>query len=43
MPLRRPNFGFEKVKGKVEPVLLLTDDDAMKAYWESGGIAPRIL
>jgi len=30
------------VKGKVVPVLL-TEHHAMKACWECGGIAPRIL
>jgi hypothetical protein len=30
-----------KVKGKV--VSVLTEHHAMKAYWGSGGIAPRIL
>jgi hypothetical protein len=30
-------------KGKVVPVLLLTEHHAMKAYWGSGGIAPLIL
>jgi hypothetical protein len=28
--------------GKIAPVLL-TEDNAPKAYWESGGIAPLIL
>jgi hypothetical protein len=32
-----------KVKGKVVPVLFLSEYHAMKAYWESGGVAPRIL
>jgi hypothetical protein len=32
-----------KVKGKVVPVLLLTEYHAMKAYWESGGIASLII
>jgi hypothetical protein len=34
-----------KVKGKkIFPILLfLTEHHAMKAYWGSGGIAPRIL
>jgi len=32
-----------KGKGKLVPFLLLTEHHAMKAYWESGGIAPRIL
>jgi len=31
-----------KVKSKVIPVLS-TEHHAMKAYWGSGGIAPRIL
>jgi len=30
-------------KGKVVPVLLLTEYHAMKTYWGSGGIAPHIL
>jgi hypothetical protein len=31
-------------KGKVVPTLfILTKHHAMKAYWGSGGIAPRIL
>jgi hypothetical protein len=30
-------------KGKVAPVLFLTEHRAMKAYWGSGGIAPLIL
>jgi len=29
-------------RGKVVPVLLFTEHNAMKAYWGSGGIAPRI-
>jgi hypothetical protein len=32
----------EDVKGKVVPVLFLTEHHAIKAYWGSGGIAPRI-
>jgi hypothetical protein len=32
-----------KVKGKVVPVFLLTEHHSMKAYWRSGGIAPRFL
>jgi len=32
-----------KYQGKVVPVLFLTEHHAMKAYWGSGGIAPRIL
>jgi hypothetical protein len=30
-------------KGKVVPVIFYTEHHAMKAYWGSGGIAPRIL
>jgi hypothetical protein len=30
-------------KGKVAPVLFLTQHHAINAYWGSGGIAPRIL
>jgi hypothetical protein len=30
-------------KGKVVPLLFLTEHHAMKAYWESGSIALRIL
>jgi hypothetical protein len=30
-------------KGKVDPVLFLTEHHAVKAYWGSGGIAPGIL
>jgi hypothetical protein len=34
----------KKVKGKIiAPVLFLTEQHAMKAYWGSEGIAPRIL
>jgi hypothetical protein len=32
-----------KAKGKVVPVLPLTEHHAMKAYWGSGGTAPPIL
>jgi hypothetical protein len=32
-----------KVKGKVVPVLFLTENHAMKAYWGNGDIAPLIL
>jgi hypothetical protein len=32
-----------KVKGKVVPVLLLTELHAMKAYWRRGVLAPFIL
>jgi hypothetical protein len=34
---------FYLEKGKGVPVLFLTEYDAMKAYWVSGGIAPLIL
>jgi hypothetical protein len=30
-------------KGKVDPVLFLTEHHAMKAYWGSGGTVPLIL
>jgi len=33
---------FHQVKVKVKLPLCLTKHHAMKAYWESGGIAPRI-
>jgi hypothetical protein len=33
----------EKGKGKVVPLLFLTDHHAMKACWGSGGISPLIL
>jgi hypothetical protein len=36
-------FYLAKGKGKVVPVLFLTERHSMKAYWGSGGIAPRIL
>jgi hypothetical protein len=43
-PKSNPVLSKVKVKGKVVPVLFrLTDHHAMKAYWESGGIAPRFL
>jgi hypothetical protein len=33
-----------KLKGKgKDPVLFLTEHNAIKAYWENGGIAPLIL
>jgi hypothetical protein len=32
-----------KGKGKVVPMIFLTEHHAMKAYWGSIGIAPRIL
>jgi hypothetical protein len=35
--------GKGKGKGKVVPVLFLTDHHAMKVYWWIGGIAPRII
>jgi hypothetical protein len=34
---------IHKGKGKVVPVLFLTEHHAMKAYWGSGGIVPLIL
>jgi hypothetical protein len=33
----------DKGKGKVVPVLFLTEHQSMEAYWRSGCIAPRIL
>jgi len=36
-------FDVTQSLGKVAPVLLLTEHHAMKAYWESVGIAPLIL
>jgi hypothetical protein len=36
------HFVTVKVKVKVKLSLYLTKYDAMKTYWESGGIAPRI-
>jgi hypothetical protein len=35
--------GYLKVKGKVVPVLILSEHHAIKAYWESGGIVSLIL
>jgi hypothetical protein len=32
-----------KGKGKIVPVLFSTEHQAMKAYWGSGCIAPRLL
>jgi hypothetical protein len=32
-----------KGKGKVDPVLFLTEHHATKSYWDSGGIVPYIL
>jgi hypothetical protein len=37
------NWQYFEGKGKVVPVLFLTKNYAMKAYWGSGGIAPLIL
>jgi hypothetical protein len=37
------HFIFVQVKGKVVPVLSLTERHAMKTYLGSGRIAPRIL
>jgi hypothetical protein len=34
---------LEIVKCKVVPVVFLIEHHAMKAYWGSGGMAPRIL
>jgi hypothetical protein len=31
------------LSGKVVPVLFSTEHHAMKAYWEGGSAAPRIL
>jgi hypothetical protein len=36
-------FYLVKVKGKVVPLLFLTEHHAMKAYSGSGGIAPLVL
>jgi len=36
-------IGVKGKKGKVGPVLLSTEYHAMKAYWGSGSIVPRIL
>jgi hypothetical protein len=33
----------KKAKGKIVPVLSLTEHHAMKAYWGNKGIAPRML
>jgi hypothetical protein len=35
--------GETKLKGKVVPVLPVTEHHAMKAYWGSAGTAPPIL
>jgi hypothetical protein len=35
--------GLDAMKVKVKLFLCLTKHHAMKAYWRSGGIAPRIL
>jgi hypothetical protein len=37
------NWHHAFLKAKVKLRLCLTEYHAMKAYWESGGIAPRIL
>jgi hypothetical protein len=37
------NAASKKLKGKVVPVLPLTEHHAMKAYWGSGGTALPIL
>jgi hypothetical protein len=42
-PDEEPNTILLQGKGKVVLVLFLTEHHAMKAYWESGGIATRIL
>jgi len=34
---------YNKGKGKVVPLLFLSEHHAMKAYWGNGGIAPRVL
>jgi hypothetical protein len=39
----RKTHVYTLVKGKIVPVLLLTEHHAMKVYWGSGGIVPRIL
>jgi hypothetical protein len=39
--LRVRDLGADK--GKVVPVLFLSEHHAMKPYWGSGGITPRIL
>jgi len=44
MPISKSQcYTMVKGKGKVVPVLLLTEHHAMNAYWGSGSIAPRIL
>jgi hypothetical protein len=35
--------GKRQGKGKIVPVLSLSEHHAMKAYWKSGSIAPSIL
>jgi hypothetical protein len=37
------NNNNNKGKGKFVPVPFLTEHQAMKAYWRTGGIAPRII
>jgi hypothetical protein len=36
------SFSMLCSQGKVVPVIFLTEHYAMKAYWNSGGISPRI-
>jgi hypothetical protein len=43
VPVYRKTHTEVKGKGKVVPVLLLTEHHTMKAYWRSGGITPLIL
>jgi hypothetical protein len=48
IPTVLPEWGtcippLKNVKGKVVPVLFLTEHNTMKAYWGSGGVAPCIL
>jgi hypothetical protein len=38
----RVRAAFMKGKGKVVPVPFFNDHNAMKAYWGSGDVAPRI-
>jgi hypothetical protein len=38
-----PLWNYDKGKSKAIPVLSLTEYHSMKAYWGSGGIAPRVL
>jgi hypothetical protein len=41
--IRRKTLWQKQGKGEVDPVIFLTEHHAMKAYWGSGFIAPRIL